>query len=265
VNGSFTPTLTTSSDGTKSVTSSDTSVCTVNVGTGAVSFIATGSCTLVAHVASSTIWAAAVGQAQQVTVSAVVPSVARSVAGSPRNKSVLVSWVAPSSTGGAAIKEYKVTASPKVGSVFKSCSWTLTTPAKPLTCEVKNLTNGVSYTFTVRATNQGSKSSTTAKSVAVIAGTATAPRSLVVSTSVAHKATVTWTAPQYTNSGAVTGYQVRWCTVGGSCSVWSTLPASSRSASVTGRVTGKKYRVEIQAKNASGYGPVTRKAFTQAH
>ena len=261
VGGSFTPTLTTSSDGVKSVTSSTTGVCTVNVGTGAVSFIATGSCTLVAHVASSTIWAAAVGQAQQVTVSAVVPSVARSVAGSPRNKSVLVSWVAPSSTGGAAIKEYKVTASPKVGSVFKSC----TVSGSARSCTVVGLTNGKPYTFTVRATNTGGKSSTTAASAAVIAGTATAPRSLVVSTSVAHKAKVRWTAPQYIGSGAVIGYQVRWCTVGGSCSVWSTLPASPRSASVTGRVKGTKYRVEIQAKNASGYGPVTRKAFTQAH
>ncbi|MCX6460741.1 MAG: hypothetical protein NTZ03_10580 [Actinobacteria bacterium] len=75
VGDSFTPTLTTTSDGTKSVTSSDTNVCTVNVGTGAVSFIAAGSCTLVAHVASSANWLAADGSAQQVSVAKASTSV----------------------------------------------------------------------------------------------------------------------------------------------------------------------------------------------
>ena len=94
------------------------------------------------------------------------PTVARSVVGSPGNKSVVVSWVAPVSNGGAAITRYVVTASPKVGSVYKSC----TTNGMTLTCTVPGLTNGKSYTFKVTSTNAAALSSTTAASVALVQG-----------------------------------------------------------------------------------------------
>jgi hypothetical protein len=120
----------------------------------------------------------------------------------------------------------------------------------------------VSNTFTVKATNQGSKSSTTAKSVAVIAGSPTQARSLAVSFP-AKNAKVTWTAPQYTGSGVVTGYKVRWCKVGGPCSAWSLLPKTARAATTTGLTKNTNYRVEVQVKNGSGYGPVAIKTFKQ--
>jgi len=202
--------------------------------------------------------------AASLTVTAVAPSVARSVSVSPRNRSVVVSWVAPSSTGGAAITGYMVKASPKVGTVFKTCSWALTTPAKPLTCTVPGLTNGKAYTLTVKATNAVSKSSTTAKSVAVIAGSPTVARNLAITFPLAKNAKVAWTAPQFTGSGAVTGYRLRWCKAGGTCAAWVSLPATARTATATARVKNTNYRVEIQAKNGSGYGPVAIKAFKQS-
>ncbi len=64
--GSFTPTVATTGDGTKSVTSSTPSVCTVAA--GVVSFIALGTCTLVAHVAAGTNYASGDGSAQNLTV-----------------------------------------------------------------------------------------------------------------------------------------------------------------------------------------------------
>jgi hypothetical protein len=80
---------------------------------------------------------------------------------------------------------------------------------------------------------------------------------------VAKSAKVTWAAPSSVGSGAVTGYRVRWCKVGGTCVAWVNLPAGARAATVTGRVKNTNYRVELQAKNGSGLGPVASKAFKQ--
>jgi hypothetical protein len=56
-----------------------------------------------------------------------------------------VSWSPPSSDGGDTITGYTVTSSPG----GKTCSWT----SGPRWCTVSGLTNGTSYTFTVKATN----------------------------------------------------------------------------------------------------------------
>lgn len=338
VGDTFTPTFTTGSDGT-ALAAGTPGVCTVNGGTGLVSFVGLGTCALTASVTPTPAWAAADGSAQQVSVAglasvtvvtcpasvvftgaartpcsvsvtgagglslapapvysantavgtasatytyagdathagssdtttflitAAAPSVARSVTGSPRNRSVVVSWLSPTSTGGASITGYQVTASPKVGSVYKSCSWIRTTPAKPLACAVPGLANGRAYTFTVKATNSGGKSSTTPKSAAVVAGAPTQARTLAVTFPAAKTAKATWAAAQFIGSGAITGYRVRWCKVSGSCAAWASLPKTARSATATARVKNTNYRVEIQAKNGSGYGPTASKVFKQA-
>jgi hypothetical protein len=67
VGGSFVPSVSTNGDGTTSVTSSTPSVCAESSGT--VSFLTAGTCTLTAHVAEGTTYAAADGTAQSFTVS----------------------------------------------------------------------------------------------------------------------------------------------------------------------------------------------------
>lgn len=259
VGGSFVPTMTTASNGAKSVTSSTPSRCTVNAITGRVTFVAVGTCTLVAHVAASSDWERVTGAAQSVTVAAGAPAVARSVAGSPRDSAVAVSWQAPSSTGGASITGYLVTASPRVGTATRKCSAT----AAQRSCRVSGLTNGAAYRFTVKATNSAGRSSTSGASAAVVAGAPTAPRSLVVSFPVAKTARVRWVAPLSIGSGAVTSYRVRWCTSAGVCSAWSVRSLTPRAATVADRVKGTRYRVDVQARNASGFGVIASASFTQ--
>jgi hypothetical protein len=85
--GSFTPAVSTNSDGTTSVTSSTTGVCRVSA--GVVSYLGTGSCMLTAHVAASVNFAAADGVAQAFTVlgftitTTTLPTATRGVAFGP--------------------------------------------------------------------------------------------------------------------------------------------------------------------------------------
>ncbi|HEX7490907.1 MAG TPA: PQQ-binding-like beta-propeller repeat protein, partial [Candidatus Limnocylindrales bacterium] len=78
-------------------------------------------------------------------VNSQVPGKPTGVHASMGDSSAAISWAAPASDGGSAITAYTVTSSP--GS--KTCSWA----TGPLSCTVSDLTNGVSYTFTVTATN----------------------------------------------------------------------------------------------------------------
>ena len=72
VGGSFTPTVSTDSDGVTSVTSTTTSVCTVTA--GVVSYLTAGTCTLVASVATTTNYSGATGSNQSFTVDPVTPT-----------------------------------------------------------------------------------------------------------------------------------------------------------------------------------------------
>jgi len=73
------------------------------------------------------------------------PSAPTAVTATATNARAVATWSAPASDGGASITGYTVTASPGGA----SCTWS----AGPLTCPVTGLTNGVTYTLSVTATN----------------------------------------------------------------------------------------------------------------
>ena len=159
---------------------------------------------------------------------AAVPSSPTGVTASAGNAQATVSFTAQSSNGGSTITSYAVTASPGGASVAGSGS--------PLT--VTGLTNGTSYTFTVKATNSvgTGPASTASNAVTPTASTAGgggggggAGGSTIVlavtpqSQTVANGAAASWTI-SVTNAGGAYIYAVGVATsFGNSCAIPGTF------------------------------------------
>ncbi len=139
-----TPTLsaTTTSSLTVSFSSSTTGVCTITSG-GVLTFVTAGSCTINADQAGNGTWNAAIQVSRTFTVNAIQPDAPTIGTATAGDTQADVSFTAPASNGGATITGYTVTSNPG--------GFTGTGAVSPIT--VTGLTNGVSYTFTVTATN----------------------------------------------------------------------------------------------------------------
>ena len=83
----------------------------------------------------------------QVTPSA-PPQPPTAVTAQPRESAALVSWTAPTESGGIPVASYTATATPGGA----TCTTAAATPA-PTSCEVNGLANGTPYTFTVTASH----------------------------------------------------------------------------------------------------------------
>ncbi len=156
---------------------------------------------------------------------ATVPDAPTGVSATPGNAEAIVSGrLRPN--GGSAITSYTVTASP--GGAFA-------TTAGATSAAVTNLSNGVSYTFTVTATNSVGAGPASDPSAAVIPNP-TVPDAPTGVNAVAGdgQATVSWTAPDDGGS-AITGYTVTTSPGG------ATTPAAGTSVLVTGLTNGTAY------------------------
>lgn len=101
------------------------------------------------------------------TSKATRPGAPRSVHAVGANASATVSWVKPSSSGGAPIKGYVVTSHPS----NKTCA------AKTTKCKVTGLHNGTAYTFTVVAKNSvGAGARSTASNKVTPSAATTGPK-----------------------------------------------------------------------------------------
>jgi len=122
-----------------------------------LTFIKTGTCTILADQAGNVLYNAAPQVAQSFAVDAVIPGAPTIGTTTAGDTQASVSFTAPTSNGGSAITGYTVTSSPG--------GFTSVGTSSPIT--VTGLTNGTAYTFTVTATNSAGTSipSTTSNSV----------------------------------------------------------------------------------------------------
>jgi hypothetical protein len=152
VGDSFTPSVTTTGDGTKTVTSSTTGVCTVN-GSGLVSFTAAGTCALTAHVAEGSTHQAADGSEQSVIATVLqLPFAPTSLVVTNGNQSATVAFT-PGAAGASAITKYQY----KVG----AGAWTdAVGTTSPIT--ISGLTNYVTTNIWLRAVSSAGNGASSA-------------------------------------------------------------------------------------------------------
>ncbi|WP_406830011.1 fibronectin type III domain-containing protein [Pedococcus sp. KACC 23699] len=186
------------------------------------------------------------GALEFVPPAATAPAVPTGVQAVSGHGGASVSWTAPGD-GGSPITGYTVTASPGGASVSVGGSTTSAT--------VGGLTNGTSYTFTVKATNAVGTGPASAPSNAVVptaAQTAPGAPTGVQAVSGHGSASVSWTAPGDGGS-PITGYTVTASPGGASVSVGG----SATSATVAGLTNGTSYTFMVKATNAVGTGPAS--------
>jgi hypothetical protein len=177
-------------------------------------------------------------------VGATVPGAPTGVTGLATSGQVTVSWTAPQSDGGSTITNYVVTTSP--GGF--TCSGSSTS------CVVTSLTNGTTYTFTVRATNLVGDGTPSASSSGVMpVGVALAPAT-ITPTIGNGQVTVSWTAPSSDGGATITGYKVQRKTNAGT--TWTTMSSSTmvNPYTFTGLSNGTAYVFRVAAVNNQGLG-----------
>jgi hypothetical protein len=143
----YTPTATATSGLTVAITvdASASAVCAIS--SGVVSFTGVGTCVLDANQAGNTDYLAAPQVQQSFAVAGVVPGAPTIGTAVAADTSATVTWTAPSFTGGEALTGYVIT--PYIGTTAQATVSTGVVTSFVVT----GLTNGVTYTFTVSATN----------------------------------------------------------------------------------------------------------------
>jgi hypothetical protein len=185
----------------------------------------------------------------------VVPAAPAGVTATAGNGQANVSWTAPDN-GNSPITSYSIT--PSTGTT--TLPPTVVTGSPPATnATVSGLTNGVTYTFTVTASNAVGTGPASAASNAVTPTAPTAPAapSGVTATAGNTVATVTWTAPA-TGGSPITSYTVTPY-LAGQAQTTKTVTGSPpvTSTAITGLTNGSSYTFTVTATNAIGTGPAS--------
>jgi outer membrane protein OmpA-like peptidoglycan-associated protein len=173
--------------------------------------------------------------------------------------SAIVSWTAPSSTGGAAITGYTATAySASTGGIVSGTACT----TAYLTCTITGLTNGTTYYVSVVATNAAGSGPATSPRVSVIPAALPGAPTITTITAADARLSVAFTAGTNDANAPITSYQY---TIDGGTN-WVNVVGTSSPISILGLTNGTTYPVKIRGVSAIGNGAdsnsVSGKPFT---
>lgn len=165
--------------------------------------------------------------------------------------SARVTYTAPTSNGGRAVRDYSVQYKLSADSVWSDF---VDSMSDSLYIDVTGLTNGSSYDFRVVATNENGKGAYSGTYTYTHSPTAPFQVTGLVVTAGSTKAYLTWTAP--INGGSViTDYLIEYkLTSSGSWSTFSHTASTSTSITVTSLTNGSSYDFRVSAINAVGTG-----------
>lgn len=162
------------------------------------------------------------------------------------NSQVILSWSAPSNTGGSPITDYKVEYS------ADGNTWNLFNDGVSAStgATVTGLTNGTNYTFRVFAINAVGTALTP---VSTSAKPATLPGAISGLTATAgnNRVTLSWSAPT-TGGSVITDYEVEYSTDGTTWSIFNDGVSDATSAVVTGLTNNTAYSFRVFAINGVG-------------
>ena len=173
-----------------------------------------------------------------------VPGAPALLAVAPGDGRATATWSAPASDGGAPITSYSATASPGNATCVTS----------GLSCTITGLSNGTSYTLTVRATNDVGQGPASNPRTATPGVAPSAPRSLSASPNLPAGIGLTWQPPASGGSSPVSGYRIYRGAPGGTPTLLTGV-GTALSFTDMDVVNGGSYVYEIAAVNAFAEGP----------
>ena len=168
------------------------------------------------------------------------PDVPHSLDATPGNRQVMLGWVLPS--GGAEVTDYEYEQD-------GSGTW-ISTGSTDTDYTVRNLTNGQTYTFRVRAVNSAGASAASAASPSVTPATEPdAPTGLGATVS-DQRVDLIWTAPASNGGQSITDYEYEQ----GGSGTWISTGSTATSYMVHNLTNGQPYRFRVRAVNSVGAG-----------
>ena len=186
----------------------------------------------------------------------VVPGTPTSVATTSSNAEATLTWSAPITNGGTAVTGYSVawTSNAVQGMTSGSAMVAAATTSYRLT----GLVNGVTYTFTVTATNAAGNGAASTSVAAVPYTRAGSPSNLVANALAGGQVNLTWSPPGDNGGAGLTGYRIERRVEGGE---WAVLVSNTSSTWTSHLAIGLdptiSYEFQVSAWNAAGMGAMS--------
>ena len=186
----------------------------------------------------------------------VVPGTPTSVATTSSNAEATVTWSAPIANGGTAVTGYSVVWTSNA--VQGMTSGSAVVAAAPPAYRRTGLVHGVTYTFTVTATNAAGNGAASTSVAAVPYTRAGSPSNLVANALAGGQVNLTWSPPGDNGGAGLTGYRIERRVEGGE---WAVLVSNTSSTWTSHLAIGLdptiSYEFQVSAWNAAGMGAMS--------